>query len=151
MKHNFIILFQKTVLDPIGKFKLIFDWELAVKRPIKTLDYTLGYSIEIHRSVKSTAAWNQPRKLFYCKNRVETFYMWLTSNYMYFRMILGKINPLLFNKLLKSPSLCSGWFQNFIKNLGLIFPKSPSKTWLLVLIFSAFKNQISSHCHTFFV
>ena len=41
VKHNFIILFQKTVLDPIGKFKLIFDWELAVKRPIKTLDYTL--------------------------------------------------------------------------------------------------------------
>ena len=41
MKHNFIILFQKTVLDPIGKLELIFYWELAVKRPIKTLDYTL--------------------------------------------------------------------------------------------------------------
>ena len=41
VKHNFIILFQKTVLDPIGKLELIFDWELAVKRPIKTLDYTL--------------------------------------------------------------------------------------------------------------
>ena len=41
VKHNFIILFQKTVLDPIGKFELIFDWELAVKRLIKTLDYTL--------------------------------------------------------------------------------------------------------------
>ena len=38
VKHNFIILFQKTVLDPIGKFELIFDWELAVKRLIKTLD-----------------------------------------------------------------------------------------------------------------
>ena len=41
VKHNFIILFQKTVLDPIGKLELIFYWELAVKRPIKTLDYTL--------------------------------------------------------------------------------------------------------------
>ena len=30
MKHNFIILFQKTVLDSIRKFELIFDWELAV-------------------------------------------------------------------------------------------------------------------------
>ena len=41
VKHTFIILFQKTVLDPIGKLELIFDWELAVKRPIKMLDYTL--------------------------------------------------------------------------------------------------------------
>ena len=41
-KHTFIIIiFQKTVLDPIGKLELIFDWELAVKRPIKMLHYTL--------------------------------------------------------------------------------------------------------------
>ena len=38
----FYYSFQKTVLEPIGKLELIFDWELAVKRPIKTQDYTLN-------------------------------------------------------------------------------------------------------------
>ena len=40
----FYYYFSKNcaTVDPIGKLELIFDWELAVKRPIKTLDYTLS-------------------------------------------------------------------------------------------------------------
>ena len=54
---------------------------------------------------------------------------------MFFRVILEKNQPSVFNKILKSPSLCSGWFQNFIKNLGLIFSQITLKNmWLLVLI-----------------
>ena len=83
-------------------------------------------------SLKSTGTWNQPEawnqperdeiswNLFINRLGVDCS-MWLTSNHIFFGWFWEKNQPSVFNKILKSPSLCSGWFQNFVKNLGLIF------------------------------
>ena len=83
-------------------------------------------------------AWNQPERDEINRNKKQVIFsihcsMWLTSNHMFFGWFWEQNQPSVFNKILKSPSLCSGWFQNFGKNLGLIFSQITLKNmWLLV-------------------
>ena len=128
-------------------FLLLYNHMVMWNQPDFFL-YASEVSREINRSLKSTSVkstWSlksTATKWRHCiaKNILMftlhfidvnlrlAFFMWLTSNHMFFSGDFGKNQPSVFNKILKSPSLCSGWFQNFVKNLGLIFPKSPSKT-----------------------